>query len=92
MFRELDAVALTHDVETYGLKAGDVGAVVHCYSGRSAFEVEFVEPPGRTLAVLTLEWGISGPQASAIPKLPLATDDRVNPPPWWHGSSQGLFR
>jgi len=32
MFRELDTVVLARDLEGYPLKAGDVGAVVHCYA------------------------------------------------------------
>lgn len=54
MIRELDTVVLTHDIEKYGLKGGDIGAVVHCYSDGGAFEVEFVTAEGRTIAVLTL--------------------------------------
>ena len=37
MIRELDMVALTRDFEAYGLKQGDIGAVVHKY-GREGFE------------------------------------------------------
>jgi len=54
MIRELDAVVLAHDINEYGLKEGDIGAVVHCYSDSNAFEVEFVTAEGRTIAVLTL--------------------------------------
>ncbi|MFA4917944.1 MAG: DUF4926 domain-containing protein [Thermodesulfovibrionales bacterium] len=54
MIRELDTVVLTHDVDEYGLKEGDIGAVVHCYGDGNAFEVEFVAAEGRTIAVLTL--------------------------------------
>jgi len=54
MIRELDTVVLTHDIEEHGLKEGDVGAVVHCYSDGEAFEVEFVTAEGRTVALLTL--------------------------------------
>lgn len=54
MIRELDTVVLSHDVEGYGLKAGDVGAVVHCYKNGTAFEVEFVTSGGETIALLTL--------------------------------------
>lgn len=54
MIRELDTVVLTHDIDEYGLKEGDIGAVVHCYSDGSAFEVEFVTAEGKTIAVLTL--------------------------------------
>jgi len=46
MIQELDTVVLTHDIEEYGLKQGDVGAVVHCYSDGAAFEVEFVTAVG----------------------------------------------
>lgn len=54
MIRELDTVVLAHDINEYGLKKGDIGAVVHCYSDGNAFEVEFVTAEGRTIAVLTL--------------------------------------
>ena len=54
MIRELDMVALTRDFEAYGLKHGDIGAVVHKY-GREGFEVEFVTAEGKTVAVLTLK-------------------------------------
>ena len=54
MISELDAVVLTRDIEEYGLRQGDVGAVVHCYENGMAFEVEFVTAEGRTIALLTL--------------------------------------
>ncbi|NUO09168.1 MAG: DUF4926 domain-containing protein [Candidatus Brocadia sp.] len=54
MIRELDTVVLRHDIDDYGLKQGDIGAVVHCYRDGNAFEVEFVTAEGRTIAVLTL--------------------------------------
>ena len=54
MIRELDTVVLTHDIAEYGLKQGDIGAVVHCYRDGTAFEVEFVTAEGRTIALLTL--------------------------------------
>ena len=54
MIRELDTVVLAHDIDKYGLKQGDLGAVVHCYGDRAAFEVEFATAEGRTVAVLTL--------------------------------------
>jgi hypothetical protein len=54
MIRELDTIVLAHDINEYGLKEGDIGAVVHCYSDGNAFEVEFVTAEGRTIAVLTL--------------------------------------
>jgi hypothetical protein len=54
MIRELDVVALTRDFEVYGLKQGDIGAVVHKY-GKGGFEVEFATAEGKTVAVLTLK-------------------------------------
>lgn len=54
MIRELDTVVLAKDLETYGLRHGDVGAVVHCYEDGKTFEVEFVTGEGKTIAVVTL--------------------------------------
>lgn len=54
MVQELDTVVLTSDLKDHGLKAGDVGAVVHCYPENDAFEVEFVTGKGQTAALLTL--------------------------------------
>ena len=50
----LDIVVLTHDIQQYGLKQGDIGAVVHCYKENGAFEIEFVTADGVTIALLTL--------------------------------------
>jgi len=52
-FHELDTVVLRHDLLDAGLKAGDLGAIVHVYDG-DALEVEFVTAAGRTQALLTL--------------------------------------
>ena len=54
MINELDTVVLSHDIDEYGLKEGDIGAVVHRYSDGLAFEVEFVTGEGETVAALTL--------------------------------------
>ena len=54
MIGELETVVLTRDVPEYALRKGDVGAVVHRYTDRVAFEVEFVTAEGKTVAVLTL--------------------------------------
>jgi Domain of unknown function (DUF4926) len=54
MIRELEVVVLTHDVPKHGLRKGDIGAVVHQYADREAFEVEFVAADGKTVALLTL--------------------------------------
>jgi hypothetical protein len=47
-------VVLTRDLPQHGLRAGDVGAVVHVYSVDAAYEVEFVTGAGQTVAVETL--------------------------------------
>jgi hypothetical protein len=52
--QELDTIVLTRSVPEHELCQGDVGAVVHVYSGGKAFEVEFVTADGKTQALLTL--------------------------------------
>jgi hypothetical protein len=42
MMKEHDRLVLTGDLPEEGLKAGDVGTVVHVHRGGEAFEVEFV--------------------------------------------------
>ncbi len=54
MISELDTVVLAHNIQAYGLKPGDIGAVVHVYQEANAYEVEFVTGEGDTVAVLTL--------------------------------------
>ena len=54
MFNELDTVALAHDIGEYALKKGDIGGIVHCYEHGEAFEVEFVNGEGKTVALVTL--------------------------------------
>ncbi len=55
MSRELDLVVLKRDYPSFGLVAGDVGVVVHVYALGKAFEVEFLDGEGRTIALLTLD-------------------------------------
>lgn len=55
MIRELETIVLTRDLPEYGLSKGDIGAVVHCYDGGDALEIEFVTGEGHTIAVVTLE-------------------------------------
>ena len=52
-YQELDTVVLVRDVPEAGLRAGDLGAVVHVYS-TDAVEVEFATAAGQTQALLTL--------------------------------------
>lgn len=54
MISELDMIVLSQDLDEYGLKKGDIGAVVHVYKSGTAYEVEFVTGEGETVAVLTL--------------------------------------
>jgi hypothetical protein len=49
LFADLEAVVLLRDHPEYGLRAGDLGAVVHVY-GTEGVEVEFVTASGRTQA------------------------------------------
>lgn len=53
--KELDQVILISDRPQDGLKAGDVGTVVHVYPSRRTYEVEFMTMAGDTLAVIPLE-------------------------------------
>lgn len=64
-FRELDTVVLAHDLPAAGLRAGDLGAIVHVHAA-DRFEVEFVTAAGRTQALLTL---------TAADLRPVAEDD-----------------
>lgn len=54
MICEHDRVVLTAALHDEGLEAGDIGAVVHIYPGREAYEVEFVTLTGKTAAVVTV--------------------------------------
>lgn len=54
MIRELDLVVLSRDLPDVGLRAGDMGTVVHIHRGGVGFEVEFATLTGETLAVVTL--------------------------------------
>ena len=55
MLEEHDRVALTGDVADPGLKAGDVGTIVHVHRSGEAFEVEFPTLNGRTAALATVQ-------------------------------------
>ena len=50
----LDTVVLETDLPEYGLRKGDLGAVVHVYEP-DGLEVEFVTASGRTEALVTLK-------------------------------------
>ena len=54
MLQEHDVVTVTADVPAESLSVGDVGAIVHCYPGRDAYEVDFLDDQGRSKGVVTL--------------------------------------
>jgi len=53
--KEHDSVVLTADLPSEGLKAGDIGAVVHIHNAGAAYEVEFMTFAGNTVAVATVD-------------------------------------
>jgi len=53
MFEEHDRIVLTEDIAAAGLKAGDVGTIVHVHRGGEAFELEFLALDGNTAAIAT---------------------------------------
>ncbi|WP_373498408.1 DUF4926 domain-containing protein [Desulfococcus sp.] len=54
MIKELDTVVLTRDITEYGLKTGDIGAIVNACKDGNGFETEFIAGNGGTIAVVTL--------------------------------------
>lgn len=61
-YKNLEIVALNHDVLEYGLKRGDTGTIVDVYEGEEAYEVEFMTDEGKTIAVLTLNFADISPK------------------------------
>jgi len=55
MIKEHHRVVLKKSLAAQGLKAGDVGTVIHVYDAGKAFEVEFLTLHGETVVVTTLE-------------------------------------
>ena len=54
MIHAHDCIVLTQDIPDEGLKAGDVGTVVHIHGDAAAYEVEFMTLTGQTVAVTTV--------------------------------------
>jgi hypothetical protein len=54
MVKEHESVVLMEDQPEEGLKAGDIGTVVHIHQGGAGYEVEFMTLAGETIAVVTL--------------------------------------
>ncbi len=57
MIQEQDSVVLTAPLAEEDLEAGDIGAVIHIYPRREAYEIEFVTLTGMTAAVVTVPAG-----------------------------------
>jgi Domain of unknown function (DUF4926) len=55
MIKEHDRVVLKTSIPGQGLKAGDVGTVIHVYKKGAAFELEFLTLHGETVVIATLE-------------------------------------
>ena len=53
-YKNLDTVVLNTNLPDYGLRKGDLGAVVHVYEP-DGLEVEFVTASGKTEALVTLK-------------------------------------
>jgi hypothetical protein len=54
MIKEHDCIVLTEDLPQEGLKAGDIGTVVHIHQHGAGYEVEFMTLAGETITVVTL--------------------------------------
>jgi hypothetical protein len=54
VIKEHDGIVLTQDISGEGLRAGDVGTVVHIHRDGEAYEAEFVTLTGRTVGVVTV--------------------------------------
>lgn len=55
MIAEHSLVVLDRDPDHENLSRGDVGTVVHVYKGGAAYEVEFVDGGGSTIALITVD-------------------------------------
>ena len=55
MIEEHSLVVLDREPEHEKLSRGDVGTIVHVYRGGVAYEVEFVDGGGATVALITVD-------------------------------------
>jgi len=55
MIAEHELVVLDCDLDHEKLNRGDVGTVVHVYRDGVAYEVEFVDGGGETIALITVD-------------------------------------
>jgi hypothetical protein len=54
MLQELERVALINDLPEHGLKAGDVGMILHVCGDHKGYEVEFVTLNGELVALVSV--------------------------------------
>ena len=54
-YKILEIVTLNHEISEYGLAEGETGTIVDVYDNGSAYEVEFINSQGKTVALLTLD-------------------------------------
>lgn len=89
-FKTLDTVVLNKDVPEFGLKQGDLGAVVQVYEP-DGLEVEFVTAAGRTQALVTLKQADVRQvvDSDLIAVRSLRKTARVPGAPLWQGVSNG---
>ena len=57
MIAEHSLVVLDCDPDHKKLNRGDVGTIVHVYQNGAAYEVEFVDGGGATVALITVDAG-----------------------------------
>ena len=53
-FKEYDTVQLRQPLPSGAIDVGTPGAIVMVHAGGEAYEVEFVDPAGVTIAILTV--------------------------------------
>ena len=57
-FKQFQVVALLQDIPEHGLKAGQTGTVLELLTmPQEAYEVEFIDADGRTIALMALKPG-----------------------------------
>ena len=54
MIKEHECIVLTRSLPAEGLKAGDIGTVVHIHKGGMGYEVEFMTLAGETITVVAV--------------------------------------
>jgi Domain of unknown function (DUF4926) len=55
MFKLLDVVALVKDIPELGLNRDQEGTILEIYNNGVAFEVDFVDDEGKTIALETIK-------------------------------------